>query len=151
MNNLQAVVKGLIEARESAKSHEKGWKEEQKRIDSELASIIEPAEIAKAAGKDKTGGSKTVEMYGGKFTVDVEKKVSWDSAKLQAVAASLPWEMVEAIFKIKFEISETKYKDLVENSKGGMFDPEVLKKINDARTVEIGEAKIKAVEISTQT
>jgi len=147
LSNTEPVIRKLIQDRAIAKSNELGWKAAGAKYLEQIAEIINPAQIAKEAGKDKDGGSKTVEMHGAKFSIEAEKKVSWDSAQLQAVAATLPWKVVAAIFKIKFEISEAKYKSLVENADAGMFDPEVLEKIKAARTVEIGEAKIKTAEL----
>lgn len=150
MSNAEPVVKNLIIERDKALANSKAWKEEAGKKDLALAEIIGPEQIIQNAGKDKDGGSTTVELFGAKFNVEAEKKVKWDSAKLQALAATMPWPMVNAIFKIKFEIAEAKYKDLVTNAGAGMFDPAILKAINDARTVEIGEAKIKSAELVNQ-
>ena len=150
MSNATPVVRNLIAERQQATANSKAWKEVADAKTGALAEIIGPEQILTDAGKMQDGGSTTIELHGGKFNVEAEKKVKWDSAKLQAVASKMPWPMVEAIFKIKFEISETKYKDLVANAKAGMFDPKILEAINGARTVEIGEAKIKSAELSDQ-
>jgi hypothetical protein len=150
VSNAETLVKQLIEARDKAIQNSKAWGAEAKRIDGQLAEVINPEDLVKQAGKDQTGGATTVELYGAKFTVEAEKKVKWDSTKLQKVASRLTWPVVLAIFKIKFEIAEAKHKDLTVNAGAGMFDPEILKAINDARTVEIGEAKIKSAELVNQ-
>lgn len=150
MNNAATVVHQLINAKSKAKENENGWKAEGKRIDGELAEIIKPEDQLRAAGKLKDGGSKTVEEYGCKFTLEASKDVKWDSAKLQAVAAQLPWAQVEHIFKIKFEISETVYKQLKASVAAGMFSAELMKQIDEARTFTVGEAKITKAEILPQ-
>lgn len=150
MSNAQTKIEYLVKARTEALMHAKAWKEEADRMTGQLAEIIGPEELLSNAGKLKDGGSTTVELHGAKFNVEAEKKVKWDSGKLQTIASKMAWPVVDAIFKIKFEIAETKYKDLVTNAGAGMFDPEVLKAINDARTVEIGEAKIKSAELVNQ-
>lgn len=147
MSNAQTAVQQLVTKRNEALMHAKAWKEEADRMTSQLAEIIGPEELLSNAGKLKDGGSTTVELHGAKFNVEAEKKVKWDSGKLQTIASKMAWPVVSAIFKIKFEIAETKYKDLVTNAGAGMFDPAILSAINDARTVEVGEAKIKSAEL----
>jgi len=151
LSNAAPIVKELIEGRAAAKTNETAWKAHVAKLTEQLAEIIGPEAILRAAEKLESGGATTTEMHGGKFTVEAEKKVSWDSKKLQDIAATLPWKQVLAIFKIKFEISETVYKSLVTNAEAGIFDIKILEKIKEARTVEIGQPKIKSAELVNPT
>ena len=146
-SNAATVVHQLVTQKNEAKINADGWKAEGKRIDAELARIISPETHLIAAGKMVAGGSTTIEEHGVKFVVEAKKEVKWDSAKLQNIAARMPWEMVESIFKIAFEITETSYKNCLNNTKSGMLDAQIMALIDDARTVQIGEAKIKTAEI----
>lgn len=148
MSNAATVVRQLITDRTKAKENESGWKAERTRIDGAIAEIIQPEEVLKLHGKMENGGSKTVIMDGGKFTLKAEKTVKWDSDKLQNLAATLPWATVAALFKIKFEVTEAKYADIKTNTEAGLLDPSILAAINAARTVTIGEAKIESAELA---
>lgn len=147
MSNSQQVVRQLIIDRDQAKANQEGWKDQFDKITDQLAEVVKPEGHLKAAGKLETGGSTTVEDSGGKFTFEAAKSVKWDSDKLQNIAAGLKWNMVISLFKIKFEMTETQYKNLVSNVQAGVIDQSILDAVNDARTVNIGEAKIKSAEL----
>lgn len=115
-------------------------------VDKEICDIIKPEDVLKA--KDKTHGECTAEQDGVKFTVGADKTVKWDSAKLMAVAGQMSWAQANAMFKITFEMSETNYKNLVNNVAAGLVDQKVLDAVNDARTSKIGETKLKKIEFS---
>ncbi len=79
------------------------------------------------AGKDH--GSTQLALQDGFFAkVDVKQEVKWDSAKLMAIAQTLPWERVQALFKIDFSMSETIYKGV------GAAAPDPAERIEEART-----------------
>lgn len=139
-------LKELISKRQFAELNSKEWAKTLKAVDAEIATLINAENILREAGKLENGGSKTIELDGCKINIEAAKKIKWDSKILQAVARTMDWKMAEVIFKIKFEISETKYNDMVANTQGGMFDESLLAKINDARTVEIGEPQVKSAE-----
>lgn len=150
MSNIEPVIKDLVQRRTKALENSTLWKAEAARIDAQISEIINPEKILTDANKMKSGGSLTTELHGAKFVVEASKTVSWDSDKLQNVAAKLSWNVVKAIFKIKFEVAEAKFKDLAVNAQAGMFDQETFNAIRDARTVKIGEPKIKSAEIVNQ-
>lgn len=87
------------------------------------------------AGKEH--GTITLPLQDG-FIVKgkVDKKVEWDSAKLQAVAQTLPWERVAAMFKIEFSMPEAIYKGIA------AFSPEMRAQIDAARTTTYSEPKL---------
>lgn len=70
---------------------------------------------------------------------DIGKKIEWDSAKLQAIAQTLPWARVCAIFKIAFAIPETTYKGIA------AVAPDLRAQIDEARTVKLAPVKITLV------
>lgn len=86
---------------------------------------------------DKSHGDVTIALADG-FSVkaNISKRVSWDSDKLMSIARDLPWERVNAIFKVGFSITETNYKGLAAGS------PELVDRVNAARTEVFGEPKI---------
>ena len=97
------------------------------------------AESAKQAlaqsGKDH--GSITLGLQDGfKVKCDMKQTVKWDSDALQAVAQTLPWERVLALFNIKFTMSETIYKGV------SALSPELREKIDAARTTVIAEPAV---------
>lgn len=107
------------------------------RVQQELQ--VRFAESAKQAlaQADKTHGSITLPLQDG-FVVkaDAKQTVKWDSAKLQEVAQTLPWERVNALFGITFKMSETIYKGVA------ALSPDLRAKIDAARTTTIAEPSI---------
>lgn len=85
----------------------------------------------------KTHGSITLPMQDGfALKTDTKQTVKWDSVKLQEVAQALPWDRVNALFKIAFSMSETIYKGVA------ALSPDLRAKIDAARTTTIGEPSI---------
>lgn len=81
--------------------------------------------------------------HGGmRFKAEAKKTVKWDSEKLKAVARTMPFAMVERLFKIEFSVPEATY--------GAIVDPELLAKINDARTTRIDPIKVSFVGIEVE-
>jgi 4'-phosphopantetheinyl transferase EntD len=89
---------------------------------------------AALAETGKTQGSITVDIDGVKLNYELKPKITWDSKRLQAVAADMPWDKVEKIFSIKFSVKETTYKALTDDA--------LIAALNEARTVEHTEPKI---------
>lgn len=88
----------------------------------------------------KTHGQMKLPLQDGLAAeVKIDRKVDWDSAKLQAVAQTLPWDRVKEMFKIAFSMPEAIYKGV------SALDPELRKKIDDARTETFGTPKITLV------
>lgn len=95
------------------------------------------------AQADKTHGTTTLQLQDGYAAkADVKQTVKWDSAKLQALAQTLPWERVAALFKIKFEMSETIYKGV------SALSPELRAQIDAARTTVIAEPAVTLTKVS---
>lgn len=85
----------------------------------------------------KSHGKMTLPLQDGLVAeVDMPRTVKWDSEKLQAVAQTLPWERVAAMFKIAFSMPEAIYKGV------SALDPALRAKIDDARTEVYGTPKI---------
>lgn len=99
-----------------------------------LATRTKDALAAALADAGKTQGSITAEIDGVKLNYEVKPKITWDSKRLQAVAAEMPWDKVEKIFSIKFSVKETTYKALTDDA--------LIASLNEARTVEHTEPKI---------
>ena len=107
------------------------------RVSQELQSRF--ADSAKAALEQagKTHGAATLPLQDGFIAkADVKQTVKWDSEKLQAIAQTLPWDRVTALFGITFKMSETIYKGVA------ALSPELRAKIDAARTTVIGEPAI---------
>lgn len=91
----------------------------------------------------KTHGSVTLPLQDGFVAkADTKQTVKWDSDALQAVAQTLPWERVVALFNIKFSMSETTYKGVA------AVAPELREKIDAARTTIIGEPAVTLTKVS---
>lgn len=126
--------------------------EELRKISSELEEVIEATkrtqeeiseillqrhskafldELAKAGKQD---GEMTREVDGVKMTFAIKSKVKWDSSALRDIAAGLPMEVVDKVFKIEFTIPERTFKALT--------DAKLISDVTQARTVEYGKPKI---------
>lgn len=86
------------------------------------------------AAAGKTDGEVSREIDGVKMTFAIKPKVKWDGKKLEAIAASLPWNVTTKVFKIEFTVPERTFK--------AMTDDGLLAKLNEARTVEYSEPKV---------
>lgn len=85
----------------------------------------------------KTHGTTTLELQDGfAAKADIKQTVKWDSEALQAIAQTLPWERVAALFSITFKMSETIYKGV------SALSPELREKIDAARTTVIGAPSV---------
>lgn len=107
------------------------------RVSQELQSRFAASAKAALGQAGKTHGSTTLPLQDG-FIVkaDTKQTVKWDSDALQAIAQTLPWERVAALFNIKFSMSETIYKGV------SALSPDLRAKIDAARTTVIGEPAI---------
>lgn len=115
-----------------------------KGLQDEISLRLAPAIKAAMDATEKTHGVITGPLPLSNthtLKLDVGKSVKWDSAKLQAIAQTLPWARVEAIFKIDFSVSEAIYKGIK------AVAPELAEKIEDARTVTYGTPKVSLVPV----
>lgn len=103
-------------------------------VQDELRSRFAQTLASSLVEQDKTHGQHTFEVDGIKITGKVDQTVSWDSAALEKVAATLPWEQVSRTFAIKFSVPEAKFK--------AISDPKLLDRLIDARTVKLSDPKI---------
>jgi hypothetical protein len=87
--------------------------------------------------QDKEHGSGKLALQDG-FAVEykIDREVKWDSDKLMAVAQTLPWERVQALFKIAFSMPEKIYAGVA------ALSPELREKIDAARTTRIKDPAI---------
>lgn len=93
------------------------------------------------ANEGKNAGDITINIDGaGKFKASISKSVKWDSAKLQNIAASMPWNEAVGLFKIDFSVPEANFKA------AQSMKPELAEKLIEARTVKYGDLKIVAVD-----
>lgn len=107
------------------------------RLTQELQRRLGESGKAALLQADKTHGTTSLQMQDGMVAkVEVKQTVKWDSAALQELAQTLPWERVNAMFSIKFSMSETIYKGIA------AFSPEMRAKIDAARTTTLGEPSI---------
>jgi hypothetical protein len=93
------------------------------------------ADLLRVAGKET--GSVSFTANGMKYKAEAAKKVEWDSGKLKEIAGTLPWSHVERLFDIKFSVPERTY--------GALHDPELVARLNTARTTKIGDLKVSFV------
>lgn len=123
---------------EGVKRVQADFKARQGALETELAKRMEPhVTAARAAAPDKQHGTFNAAVTNTvSAKIEVKKTVDWDSAKLMAVAQTLPWERVSAIFKIEFSVSEKIYEGLQAAA------PELAKQIESARTVKYGAPKV---------
>ena len=103
-------------------------------INEEILTRYQPAFVQELQALGKVDGEATREFDGVRMTYAMKAKVKWDSKKLQSVAATMPWDKIEKVFKIEFSVPERTYKAITEDS--------LLEAIKAARTVEFSAPKI---------
>lgn len=109
-------------------------------IAAEIHSRLESSAKQAFEQADKTHGQMKLSLQDGLAAeVKIDRKVDWDSTKLQAVAQTLPWDRVKEMFKITFSMPEAIYKGV------SALDPELRAKIDAARTETFGIPKITLV------
>lgn len=107
------------------------------RVQQELQARFAESAKQALAQADKTHGAVSLPLQDGFIAkADSKQTVKWDSAKLQEVAQTLPWDRVNALFGIAFKMSETIYKGVA------ALSPELRKQIDAARTTSIAEPAI---------
>lgn len=82
----------------------------------------------------KQSGDVTSIIQGIKLKASIDKKVKWDTKKLMAVAATLPWDKAQQLFKFELAVPETVYNALTDDT--------LKKQITDARTVNYGDLRV---------
>ena len=147
ISNSDAALGVLLEDRAQAKQHSASWKKIEKALDVQISEIINPEGVLREAKKLENGGSKSIKQAGSKIEVEAKKEVKWDNTQLQNIASAMPWQSVVQLFKIDFEMKESVYKGIQDSVKAGLQDPDFLNKLNVARTVKIGEPKIKSIKL----
>lgn len=87
------------------------------------------AQLAAAlAQTGNTTGTVSIEVDGFTLKRTTKKKVDHDGAALQKIAASMPWGVASALFKISVDLPEKNYPGLAAN-------PDLKAQIDAARTV----------------
>jgi hypothetical protein len=102
-------------------------------IKSELHNRFSAEALTEIHGRGKEHGECTVEKDGVKIICEVGHKVTWDTEKLKAIAASLPSDTVQRLMKVTITVPERVYQSVTEK--------DLLDKLTDARTVRIDEPK----------
>lgn len=137
----RASLSDLLQLQDGYKSGVASLKSKLDAVKEELARRY--GESAKQAliQQDKEHGSGSLPLQDG-FTAKykVDREVKWDSDKLMAVAQTLPWERVQALFKIVFSMPEKIYAGV------SALSPELRAKIDEARTTTIKPPAIELVK-----
>lgn len=90
---------------EGVKRVQLDFKERQAAIDTEIAKRTEALVKGAIEASGKTHGVINAPITNSLTAkIDISKKVDWDSGKLMAVAQTLTWDRVAAIFKIEFSV-----------------------------------------------
>lgn len=128
----RASLSDLIDLQDGYTSSIATFKDRLTAVKAELSRRFAESATRALAQKGKGYGSGKLALQD-RMAVkyDVKQEVKWDSAALQAVAQTLPWERVKALFKIEFSMSETIYKGIA------AIAPELCEKIDAARTTII--------------
>lgn len=102
-------------------------------IKSELSRRFKSDAMLEIASRGKEHGECTIVHDGIKVACEVGHKVTWDTEKLKAIAASLPADVVQRLMKVTITVPERVYQSVTEK--------DLLDKLTDARTVRIDEPK----------
>lgn len=108
-------------------------------VDEEIQAVtVERMKSLYGALGKQFGTARAQTDEGVTIVADIPKKVEWDSDILMRVAGDMPWDLVQRVFKIKFEIPEKAMKEFVP-----VLSDEQKTLIDAARTVKYGDMKIK--------
>jgi hypothetical protein len=102
-------------------------------IRSELLRRYKDDALTEIHGRGKEHGECTIVQDGIKVLCEVDNKVTWDTEKLKAIAATLPAETVKRLFKVSITVPEVVFKSITEK--------DLLDKVTEARTVRYSEPK----------
>lgn len=130
----------IADLREAAARHATvidSAKEQMDIIQAELRRRFEASFKDALAQQEKQHGQHTFEVDGIKLTAEITARREWDSEKLEKVARTLPYDVVQRTFTIKFSVPEKVF--------NGIRDEKLLDQLIDARTVKYSEPKISFV------
>lgn len=134
-NLQQCSFKRLQEIHTAHKTAAALCKEKIEAVEAELLSRVGSEFAEQLAKSGRQHGDITDETNDGiKLTYSVKSKVEWDQDAMKAIAASMPWNMVERVFKIEFAVPERTFKALTDQS--------LIDKLTEARTVKYSEPKV---------
>lgn len=125
LSELQQLQDGYTSGAKSLKAKADAVKAEIARRYAESANQA----LAQAGKTHGSGKLQLQDRFAAKY--DVKQEVKWDSAALLSIAQTLPWDRVQALFKIEFSMSETIYKGIAAAA------PELRERIDAARTTTI--------------
>lgn len=112
-------------------------KERIEAVNAELRNRFQQRLLDSLTESNRQAGQHTFDEEGIKLTGEVKATVKWDSAALEAVAQSMPYDQVKRVFKIDFSVPEKTYKEASE---------ELRLALNAGRTVKYSEPKITFAE-----
>lgn len=107
-----------------------------KSVNEEITAIAKPLVDAAMTRAGKVSGSVNFAQGDVIYKGEVDKSVKWDSAKLFAVAAEMPWSEAKEIFKFELSVGEKIFAALPEGP--------AKEKIKEARTVTYSDPKVSA-------
>jgi hypothetical protein len=112
--------------------------EHQKLVDAEVSRrfAIRAESALKGLGKWDGGSTQLAIEDGCVIKASRSKTTSYDSDALMKVASTMAWDRAQAIFTIRFGVSETIYKGLK------AADPDLASRVEAARTVKTGDLKL---------
>jgi hypothetical protein len=76
-----------------------------------------------------------------RLKASISKTVKWDSEKLKAIAAKMPWDLANEVFEIEFSVPEARYQN--------MTDAALKHTLTGARTTKYGDLKVTVVSDNT--
>jgi hypothetical protein len=127
----------LVNAQQGAQALADRYESRVLAIADEINRRVSPTATNGLQHQGKDYGTITFESGGLKFRGTARKEVKWNSESLRAIAASLPWSRVVELFKIEFSVPEKSY--------AAVIDPDLLAKLDAARTTKIGAMKVSYV------
>lgn len=107
-------------------------------IEASILNIADPLADATYRRENKTDGTVRFALDDLMFKSVIDKRVTYDSEQLQAIAGSIPFEESQRLFKVTFSISETNFKSIT--------DEKLKQRVMDARSVKYSAPKITAEE-----
>jgi len=126
----------VLELREAAATQQAiidSAKEQMDLVQQELRTRFNAKLSEHLQSMEKQHGQLTFEVDGVKLVGEITARREWDSEKLEKIARTLPYDVVQRTFAIKFSVPEKAF--------NAVRDEKLLDQLIDARTVKYSDPK----------
>lgn len=138
LDKLRQQLDVLLESREALANEIVEAKLHLDGINKKIAALGQPFVSAAFNKAAKVDGTVRFALDSESYKAVIDKRVSWNSDKLQAVAGSIPFEDAQRLFDVEYSMSAKAFDSVT--------DEKLKARLIEARTVKYGEPKISKVD-----